>query len=765
ALRIAAGPMLVFVVFVGIRLFSKGFGWLFDRRDDHGRRVTRAHDQARASASYGVALVAALAIALPFVAANVDDVVDGIGGLVGIETDEPDRSDAIAHIDAIAAGASQAATGAAKAAAAVDPATGSGNAPANASIEAAATNARLASERVTLALQHLADEVEPDGETREVAGTAFDPKTCKPSPTAKPNPRGVTIRACEAATAAKTATEAVATLARALKAEALTPASTTPFVGGPTTTASARTPQALALAVAGGAAEATAGSTAAAVALDKLAGELAGTAPPTTDPQPPIAWAGLSALVTAIGSLFAKRRLDVASRAKPPGEKKSNFIARNVGFGGAVEVLAGVLTAAVLLIAVSDVIEDAWTRGPKGDMKIVVAVEAWRWWLGATVALVVITNFINVNTWSLRPFYHRRLWLPYAVTRDGETSDWRTDTRLSELGRRPGQLPELILCAAAQTSGRDWAPPGRRALSFVFTADACGGPEIGYVKTRALEGMLGPRHRSPITLFGAVATSGAAFGPAMGRHSKGGIGAVMAIANARLGAWLPNPHHLAQLADALGSEKPLRSGAFARSPRLWYWLMEIVGQYPTDAKMVLTTDGGHVENLGLVELLRRRCTRILCFDASGAGVTPATLAEAIVMAREELNVRVTLLPGPEPRQPPKPPGETEGRAGTENGDGGGDEDDETKPTEEVVAAVAALLDVTNYGADPLMRGAGKAEALASRLAKRPVLVCEIDYPEVVHPGGKVEASKGWLVYGTLALYGSDAADWDLLEYA
>ncbi|HEX7167287.1 MAG TPA: hypothetical protein VF230_09935 [Acidimicrobiales bacterium] len=37
--------------------------------------------------------------------------------------------------------------------------------------------------------------------------------------------------------------------------------------------------------------------------------------------------------------------------------------------------------------------------------------------------------------------------------------------------------------------------------------------------------------------------------------------------------------------------------------------------------------------------------------------------------------------------------------------------------------------------------------------------------EVVHPGGKVEASKGWLVYGTLALYGSDAADWDLLEYA
>jgi hypothetical protein len=29
------------------------------------------------------------------------------------------------------------------------------------------------------------------------------------------------------------------------------------------------------------------------------------------------------------------------------------------------------------------------------------------------------------------------------------------------------------------------------------------------------------------------------------------------------------------------------------------------------------TDGGHWENLGLVELLRRGCTKIYCFDAAG----------------------------------------------------------------------------------------------------------------------------------------------------
>jgi hypothetical protein len=57
------------------------------------------------------------------------------------------------------------------------------------------------------------------------------------------------------------------------------------------------------------------------------------------------------------------------------------------------------------------------------------------------------------------------------------------------------------------------------------------------------------------------------------------------------------------------------------------------------------TDGGHFENLGLVEILRRGCTHIYCFDASGGDVDSfAALGQAIAIARSELEVEITIDP-------------------------------------------------------------------------------------------------------------------------
>ena len=50
------------------------------------------------------------------------------------------------------------------------------------------------------------------------------------------------------------------------------------------------------------------------------------------------------------------------------------------------------------------------------------------------------------------------------------------------------------------------------------------------------------------------------------------------------------------------------------------------------------TDGGHYENLGLVELLRRGCTEIYCFDASNDNLD--ALGDAIALARSELGVEI-----------------------------------------------------------------------------------------------------------------------------
>jgi len=50
------------------------------------------------------------------------------------------------------------------------------------------------------------------------------------------------------------------------------------------------------------------------------------------------------------------------------------------------------------------------------------------------------------------------------------------------------------------------------------------------------------------------------------------------------------------------------------------------------------TDGGHYENLGLVELLRRGCSEIYVFDASNDDFS--AIGDAVTLARSELEVDV-----------------------------------------------------------------------------------------------------------------------------
>jgi hypothetical protein len=67
------------------------------------------------------------------------------------------------------------------------------------------------------------------------------------------------------------------------------------------------------------------------------------------------------------------------------------------------------------------------------------------------------------------------------------------------------------------------------------------------------------------------------------------------------------------------------------------------------------TDGGHWENLGLVELTRRRCREIFCIDAAGGDLSHfSTIAEAITLAAQECDARID-LPYDTLRAPPDSP--------------------------------------------------------------------------------------------------------------
>jgi hypothetical protein len=136
-----------------------------------------------------------------------------------------------------------------------------------------------------------------------------------------------------------------------------------------------------------------------------------------------------------------------------------------------------------------------------------------------------------------------------------------------------------------------------------------------------------------------MAISGAAFASAMGAQTRF-YELFLSLVNLRLGAWLPNPYFVALKA---AHPDDWTIPGLPRLRRLDYFGREILGIHPSTGRMLLCTDGGHYDNLGLVELLRRKCSYIYCFDASGASPPLAgTLAEAVTLAREELGVEIVL---------------------------------------------------------------------------------------------------------------------------
>src|SRR5262249_28603457 len=79
---------------------------------------------------------------------------------------------------------------------------------------------------------------------------------------------------------------------------------------------------------------------------------------------------------------------------------------------------------------------------------------------------------------------------------------------------------------------------------------------------------------------------------------------------------------------------------------------EVFGVFDLEDRFVYVSDGGHLENFGLLELLGRRCAVILCCDASGdaydarRGPTSVagTLRHALRMARDRLGVTIEAVP-------------------------------------------------------------------------------------------------------------------------
>jgi hypothetical protein len=100
--------------------------------------------------------------------------------------------------------------------------------------------------------------------------------------------------------------------------------------------------------------------------------------------------------------------------------------------------------------------------------------------------------------------------------------------------------------------------------------------------------------------------------------------------NVRLGYWLKNPQYVDD------STRPQHRST------LYLW-SEISGRLYENADAVYLTDGGHIENLGVYELLRRRCKVIIAVDAEAdAQMNFGSLMTLQRYARIDLGIRIDL---------------------------------------------------------------------------------------------------------------------------
>jgi hypothetical protein len=227
--------------------------------------------------------------------------------------------------------------------------------------------------------------------------------------------------------------------------------------------------------------------------------------------------------------------------------------------------------------------------------------------IAAAIIVVLNFRFLNINYTSPHGFYRDQLSQVFLVKEKGTDVEHNDAMKLSQLrepsGGGPSGAPYHLINAAINLgSDTERDIRGRKAGMFIFSKHFVGSEETGWCRTEHVE-----QADPHLSLGTAMAISGAAASPYMGSFTTKAFSFLMMLLNIRLGYWLPNPERILRDA-AKGTRKPF----WCPGPK--YLLKEAMGLFDTRGSYVNVSDGGHIENLGVYELLRRRCKVIIAVD-------------------------------------------------------------------------------------------------------------------------------------------------------
>ena len=250
------------------------------------------------------------------------------------------------------------------------------------------------------------------------------------------------------------------------------------------------------------------------------------------------------------------------------------------------------------------------------------------------VLFAVLLGFrLDINEFSMHSFYRNRLTRCYL----GASNKNRNPSPITGFDERdsldlaickltpadgyPGPIP-IFCCTMNITTGEELAWQERKAASFAFTP-LYSGYTVGWTEWRKNLSFNGFVPTSALYPGGpnvatAVAASGAALSPNWGYHTKPATAFLMTMFDVRLGLWVPNPRRspaAGKRVNVPAGDVPPASPGFAP----FRLLSELMGAVDDTSRYVYLTDGGHFDNMGLYELVRRRCYRIVICDAEEDG--------------------------------------------------------------------------------------------------------------------------------------------------